>query len=106
MKLKRLLFLSAFVILIFALGTAYVKLAEHDALLILHFDSYRGIDFLGSSADVFGILSVGLGIVVLNYLLARSIYPREPFLAKILAGSTVFIALLIFIAVLVIIAVN
>lgn len=106
MKLKRLLFLSAFVILIFALGIAYIQLAEHDALIILHFDSYRGIDFLGSRADVFGIILVGLGMTVLNYLLARGIYRREPVLGQLLAGATAFLSLLIFIAVLVIISIN
>lgn len=106
MKLKRLLFLAAFVILLIALGVAYVKLAEHDAGLLIHFDAYRGRDFLGSRSDVFQIIFVGLGVTILNYLLARNIYQRRVILAQILAGATVFFSLLIFIAVLVIISVN
>ncbi|MDO8601948.1 MAG: hypothetical protein Q7R62_02385 [bacterium] len=106
MKLKRILFLAAFVVLVAALGMAYVQLAEHDALLILHFDGYRGIDFLGSKFDVFNIIFLGIGITILNYLLARGIYRRSAVLAQIIAGATVFFSLLIFIAVAVIISVN
>ncbi len=106
MKLKRLLFLAAFVILVFALGIAYVQLADHDALLILHFDTYRGIDFLGSKFDVFNVLYVGVGMIILNYLIARGLSKRSMVLAQILAGASVLFSLLIFIAVLVIISVN
>lgn len=106
MKLKRLLFLAAFVILVFALGIAYVKLAEHDALLLLHFDAYRGRDIFGSRTDVFNVIFIGMGIVTLNYLLARATYVRKAILAYLLGGASVFFSLLIFIAVLVIISVN
>ncbi len=106
MKTKRLLFVTAFAILVVALSTAFVKLAEHDALLILHFDSYRGRDFLGSKFDVFNIIFVGIGMIILNYLLARGIFRRNMFLAKLMGGVSVLLALLICIAVFVIISVN
>lgn len=106
MKTKRLLFLASFTILVIALGVAYVKLADHDALLILHFDTYRGIDFLGSKFDVFNIIFVGMGLTVLNYLIARNLFRKDPLWAQLLAGASVFFSLLIFIALLVIIAVN
>ena len=106
MKLKRLLFLSAFIILIIALGIAFVQLADHDALLILHFDTDRGIDFLGSEFDIFNVLFVGIGMIILSYLIARGVSKRDVILAQILAGASVLFSLLIFTAVLVIISVN
>jgi len=106
MKLKHILFIAAAILLFAALGTAYVKLADHDALLILHFDTYRGIDFLGSKFDVFNIIYLGIGMTLLNYLLARGIFKRDRILGQILAGASAFFALLIFMAVLVIIGIN
>src|SRR5689334_682806 len=106
MKLVNLLFALTGLLLLGALGIAYVQLAEHDALLILHFDSYRGIDFLGSKFDVFNIIFVGFGIGFLNYLLSRAMAKKELFFSKLLAGASAFFALLIFIAVAVIIAIN
>lgn len=106
MKLVHILFLVSALLLLVALGVAYVQLAEHDALLILHFDTYRGIDFLGSRADVFNIILVGFGVSLLNYLIARGLRHKDVLLSQILAGSSIFFSLLICIAVFVIIGVN
>ncbi len=106
MKLTHTLFAISAAILLITLGLAYIKLVEHDALIILHFDSYRGIDFFGSRADVFNIIFIGIGIGLLNYLLARVTAKRDELLPKLLAGASAFFSLLIFIAVAVIISIN
>jgi len=77
---------------------------EH--LLVIHFDAYRGIDFLGDKSDVFGILIGGGAINIINIFLSWLIHERERFLSRILAFSSVFFSFLILIAVTVIISIN
>lgn len=94
------------ILLIIGFATAYVKLAESNYLLVIHFDSFRGIDFFGSRGDVFGILLVGVAVNIVNFLLAYFIYQREKFLSQVLSWFSVFFSLLILIAVGVIISIN
>lgn len=94
------------ILMLTAWAAAYVKLADIDYLMVIHFDSYRGIDFLGDRGDVFGILTVGLVINLVNFLLAWGFYRREHFLAQLISYATIFISLLILIAVGVIISIN
>lgn len=74
--------------------------------LILHFDSYRGVDRMGEIADLWLILILGLLAAIINSVLAEVFFYRERILAYLLSGTNVFIGLLVLIAVTVIISVN
>jgi len=105
-KMTVIPFVVALILLVIAFSYAYVNFADFQGLLIVHFDSYRGADFLGEPKDVFGILGVALAVLIINGFIADELYWRERFLAYIIAYGSVFFSLLILIAVLVIISVN
>ena len=73
---------------------------------ILHFSDYTGINQIGDMADIHGLGATGIVVVVLNFILARTLWPREARWAKILAGTTLFLAVLLFTALAAIISVN
>jgi len=84
----------------------YLRLGEISTPLIIHFDAYKGIDFLGNRFDVLGILAVATTMFLVNLFLARFVFDRQRFLSYTLAYITLAIAILILIAVSVIIAIN
>lgn len=85
---------------------AWVALRGINSPLILHFSDYTGINQIGGLTEVHGLGATGLVIVILNFLLARSLHSREPRWAKLLAAATLFIAALLFTALAAIISVN
>ena len=91
-------------VIIFA--AAYVSFAENTDLLVIHFDSYNGIDFLGTRINVLEFLIVSLVINIVNFSLATAFYYRERFLSRLLAYFSVFFSLLILISTAVIISIN
>jgi hypothetical protein len=99
-------FLTAVIFLIVGFSVSYIRLADVQNLLIIHFDSFRGIDFLGDKQDVFGILAVGLAVMTVNGFLANVFYYRERFFSYLLSFSSVVLSLLILIAVFAIISIN
>lgn len=94
------------VLLIVAAGLFYVQIGPSDKPMILHFDSYRGIDFLGNKAQVFKIILSALVLFLINFFLAAFLYNRERFLSYIFVFATLAISILILIAIGVIISVN
>jgi hypothetical protein len=110
MFIKDIYIRTAFIISLVLIGIGFFlsynafKTTEH--LLVIHFDAYRGIDFLGDKSDVFGILIGGGLINIVNILLALLLYRREHFFARILSFSSVFLSVLILITVTVIINTN
>ena len=105
-KFTAIPFALSAVFLVVAFSYAYVNFADFQNLLIVHFDSYRGADFLGDPSDVFGILGVALVILIINGFVADELYWRERFLAYVFACGSAFLSLLILMAVLAIISVN
>ncbi|MFH1759301.1 MAG: hypothetical protein ABH822_01930 [Patescibacteria group bacterium] len=107
---KDKILLSAFgaslFILLIGFSVAFVALADVRHLLVIHFDSYSGIDFLGDKSDVFGALLSGLALTIINGLLAIAFYLRERLLSYILAFSSILVSLLILITIFVIVSVN
>lgn len=89
-----------------AVALSYLAFWGGDYLLIIHFDSQRGIDWFGAKWDVLTILAVALLVAVVNFLLAVVFSNRDRFLAHILTISTVFLLILILIWTGVIIAIN
>lgn len=98
--------LTGLVLLVAAFSVVYVRLADLQSLLVVHFDGFRGIDFLGSKSDVFGIVAAGLVIWCLNGFLVGRFYSRDRFLSYLLAFSSALFALLLLFAVIVIISIN
>jgi|SRR3989344_380802 len=94
------------VVLLFTLVLVLIFFGATDTPLIIHFDSYKGIDFLGNKLHVFGIVFVGVVMFLINVGLAHALYYRDRFLSYIIGCATLVIALLILIAVSAIIAVN
>jgi hypothetical protein len=74
--------------------------------LILHFSDYTGINQIGGMAQVHGLGITGAVIVGLNLLLARALQEHESRWARILAGATLFVSILLFMALAAIISVN
>ncbi|MDD5431062.1 MAG: hypothetical protein PHP03_02450 [Candidatus Pacebacteria bacterium] len=99
-------FLAAGVFLVLAFSVAYVNLADISGILIIHFDKFKGVDFFGTSGDIFNVIFVGALITLINSLLASMLYFRERFFSYILGFSSAFFAMLIFIGILAIISVN
>ena len=101
-----LVFAASALLLVAAAIVAIVGLREAGTLLVLHFDTFRSIDFLGTRADVFAIVGVGAGLVALNAFLAAAYRKRLPIGAHLFAYASVLIGILILIAVGTILAVN
>ncbi len=92
--------------LILTAGVAYLRLTEITTPLIIHFDAFKGIDFLGDRFDVSNILIVALIIILINSILAEFIFDRQRFLSFVFAYVSLAISILILIAVSVIISIN
>ncbi|MBI2515214.1 hypothetical protein HYV91_03500 [Candidatus Wolfebacteria bacterium] len=108
--IKDLKLLASFGAAIFALFLGfvfvYIHFADFNGLVIIHFDSREGIDFLGSVKDVFGILASAFIMIVVNLFLSNFLYYRERFLAYVFAFVSLALAILILIAISVIVSIN
>ena len=95
---------SVLVIVSFIL--AYVFFGDLKHLLIIHFDSYQGIDFWGTKWDIFGMLAAAVAVAAINFFLSKIFYHREKFLSYLFAFFTIFFLILILISLAVIISIN
>ncbi|MEK7481880.1 MAG: hypothetical protein AAB464_00560 [Patescibacteria group bacterium] len=105
-KYLRAVFGISFTILIFIFLLTLLKLKNIAFPLIIHFDAYKGIDFLGGKMEVFGILISAFSMLLINALLANFLYNRERFLSYILGFAGLGLMILILIAASVIISIN
>lgn len=105
-KYTAVLFALAALVLVVAFAIAYVNILDSRNLLVIHFDSYRGADYFGTSADIWDILVVAGVVLTINLVLANEFYFRERILSYILAASTLVFMVLILVAVRVIISIN
>jgi len=65
--------------------------------IILHFDPFRGVDFLGNLTDFWTIWASGLVLTAINTWLGETLFERERFLSYLFISANVLIALLILI---------
>ncbi len=93
-------------LLLIGFGIAIYNFGGFHGLLIIHFDSFRGIDFLGDKSDVFKILGLGVIILAINAVLTHEFYWKERFLSYVLSFGTAIFSLLILMAVIAIISIN
>ena len=89
-----------------ALISAILNFYKTNNLLIMHYDGYKGIDFLGDKTDVFSLIGISAIIIIINAGLANRVYFRERFLAYSLSFSSLALSLLILIGVFAIISIN
>ena len=94
------------ILIIVAFSLFYIHLADIQHLIIIHFESLKGVDFLGNKGDVIGILITGLILNILNFLLASFYYTRNRLYSYLISLINIFISLLILITIIVIISVN
>ena len=83
-----------------------VKFISRRESIVLHFDTYRGIDFVGGRTDLFGALFFGFIVLALNFLLADFLYPRDRFFSYVLSFASLLLAILIAVAMMVVYSVN
>ncbi len=103
-KLRILFAVSSFSLMA-AILVAYFAFINTSHVIVVHFDVLKGIDYLGTRNDVFGIGLVAFAMNLVNAALARFLYQREKFLAYAFATANVmFMALVL--AAIITIAVN
>lgn len=105
-KYLRTIFCLSSVILLIILLLICLKFWNIQGPVIIHFDAYKGIDFLGSRFDVFGIFISALIIFIINLFLAEYLFYRERFLSYLFVSASLFFVILVLIAVATIISVN
>lgn len=74
--------------------------------IILHFDTYRGIDFVGGRMDLFGIVLSAYVMFALNFALADFLYTRDRFFSYVLSFGSLLLAVLFTAALLIVYSVN
>lgn len=99
-------FLASLIMLVISFSLIYINFLDIKNLLIIHFDAFSGIDFLGGKWDVYKILITGIYLNILNFFLSLVLYFKEKFLSYLLGFAGSFISLLIFLIIWVIVAVN
>jgi uncharacterized membrane protein len=105
-KYLRVIAIISFLVLFLAAIIFYLTLGSTPTPIIIHFNEYNGIDFLGSRWDVFGILLSALVMILINLFLANFLYNRERFLSYIFVFGCLLISILILVVISVIINVN
>ena len=83
-----------------------VKFVSRREAIVLHFDAYRGIDFVGGRTDLCGMLFSGFIILALNFLLADFLYSRDRFFAYVLSFASLLLIMLLAVAMVVVHSVN
>jgi len=74
--------------------------------LILHFNSYVGINQIGDIRDLTAVGFIGVLAVIMNFFIGLELDARDRLWGKMLAAATFFLAALIFIGFAAIINVN
>jgi hypothetical protein len=105
-KLLSYPFLASGGLILASLILATVNFYKTSNLLIMHYDGYKGIDFLGDKGDVFSLIGISAVIAILNAWLANRVYFKERFLAYLLSFSSLALSILILIGVFAIISIN
>lgn len=107
-RFKTTLVISIFsaAILLFVLGLIYFSRLQLEPPLILHFDSWRGIDFYGGISNLWGIWLVVFFFNLLNFVLAKFFFFRERFVFYLFISVNLILNILLLIIVGTILSVN
>lgn len=105
-KYLRFALLVTIAVFLFTLVFTIISFSGASGSLVIHFDAFKGIDFVGTKTQVFGIMAVGFVILLINFLLAEFIYRRERFFAYAIVFSSLILSILLLIVISVINSVN
>lgn len=105
-KYLRAVFAIIFFLLLFTAVFVFSKFLNASGPIIIHFDFFNGIDFVGGKGEVFGILAVDFAITAINFLLAEFIYQRERFMSYLISFATLVLTILFLIVVVAVSSVN
>jgi hypothetical protein len=75
-------------------------------VLPLHYNIYFGVDLVGAWSRIFVLPLVGAIFIVVNFLIADIIYLRDKVIGYFLAGTGLFIQILLFGAVFMVAMIN
>lgn len=101
-----MIFASAFLLLAIAAVLFYLHFGGTSNLLVVRLDSARGINFISTAWEVWGVLLVAFAVNIINALLTSALLKRERIIAWLLPLTSVFVSLLILIYISVIVSVN
>lgn len=99
-------FIPAAAFVIGGAAWAYGALRSINQPLILHFNSYVGINQVGGLGELLGVATLAMVAVLLNFFLAANAREHDVFLARFISATTIVFAALIFIGFAAIISVN
>lgn len=85
---------------------AFLKLKGLSYPLVLHFDIFRGVDFLGDTTDFWGIWLGGFACIILNFFLGEVMFKKERVLSYVFLAINLLLALLLFIITAIVIGAN
>ena len=97
---------ASVLLVLIAWGWAYNALRGISQPLIIHFTKATGITQIGHFSFLSGVAVASLVGICVNIALAYALEERNGFLAKFIAGATLFLAILIFVGFAAIISVN
>ncbi|MEK7630192.1 MAG: hypothetical protein AAB432_02290 [Patescibacteria group bacterium] len=84
----------------------FFNLGGLPSTIILHFDSFRGVDVFGAPSDLSWIWLTGFVAFIVNTFLAYQFFYRQRFISIIFFSFNILIAFIILIALATIISVN
>lgn len=105
-KYLRVVLAASFGLFAIIVVVILAKFLPRSESIVLHFDSYRGIDFVSSRLDLVGIMLSGLVMLALNFLLADFIYTRDRFFAYVLSFASLLLSILFTVMLTIVYSVN
>ncbi|MEX2436817.1 MAG: hypothetical protein WD471_01475 [Candidatus Paceibacterota bacterium] len=97
--LSVLLLITSFILILINVGDLSYP-------LILHFNSYEGVNLTGEASSLWSILIVAVLVVVLNFFIGNSLFKRERMMAYLIFAINVIISIVTLISVAQIISIN
>ncbi len=105
-KYLRVILAATFTLFAIIAIVVLVKFVPRSDSIVLHFDSYRGIDYVGGRFDLIGIMLSGLVMLSLNFLLADFLYARDRFFAYVLSFASLLLSILFTVMLTIVYSVN
>ncbi len=97
---------TAAALLLLTAFALYLNLDQLPGQIVIRFDAARGVGSFGQTADVWGLIGLGVGMVAMNVALGAAFFERERAVSYLLSGVNLLVALLVAIAVAIIISAN
>ncbi|PIR07246.1 hypothetical protein COY65_01285 [Candidatus Jorgensenbacteria bacterium CG_4_10_14_0_8_um_filter_39_13] len=105
-KTISIIWLFNLILLIFIAGLIYFNSPRLNPPLVIHFDSYKGVDFLGEVTTIWGIWLAIFVFNILNMFLTEFFLYRERFLSYFSTAVSAILNLLLLVVIGTIISLN